>query len=173
MSEKIRLFAGFYDAWEIAKNRKTASETDGVYRLYNPLIQLGNAVQGGRNGEGYAVYGKRCAENTARQSKRGKRIGWIQPLQDKGMHQIDAEGAFGSEDEPILGARAKVETQILKEHENGRGHGKHAERERDVGRHRNSGTSGVRCMARHKHEYADGQQHPSDCRYNRQQRVPE
>ena len=75
LSEKIRLFTGFFDAWEIVKNRKTAAETDGVYRLYNPLIQLGNAVQGYGNGEGYAVYGKRCAENTASQSKRGKRIG--------------------------------------------------------------------------------------------------
>lgn len=33
------------------------------------------------------------------------------------MHQIDAEGAFGSEDEPFLGALAKTEMQILKEHE--------------------------------------------------------
>ena len=44
------------------------------------------------------------------------------------MHQIDAEGAFGSEDEPLLGALAKMKMQILKEHENRRGHGKHAER---------------------------------------------
>lgn len=47
LSEKIRMFTGFFDAWEIVKNRKTAAETDGVYRLYNPLIQLGNAVQSG------------------------------------------------------------------------------------------------------------------------------